>query len=465
MPFRYRAIAGRLKHSLATGALRPGDRVVSARQLARRESVSVPTAVAALRVLELEGLIVARPRSGYFVCGARPAAPARSTPPERPQPVDLSALIREVYAQDRRIAAPFGAAFPDPEWLPRQALERSLRSSARRIGGDAFTYSSPPGRLDLRRQIALGAAAWGARFGPGDLVVTAGETQAMRVALQVTCRRGDVVAVESPAYFGTLLLLESLGLKALAIPTSPRYGLDVSALAEALDRRRIGAVIACPTAQNPLGCSMSTSAKQALVGLLSRRQVPLIEDDVYGDLDEVEPRSPACKAFDESGNVLYCSSISKTLAPGWRLGWIAAGRYHERALQLRWQESLAGSPLFEAALADFLASGDYRRHLRRFRPKLKAAVRAIAARVEASFPAGTRISRPAAGFLLWIELPPGLDALDVHRRALAEGIGVAPGHLFSPRPRFTHHLRLSCARRVTPALLEAIDRLGSICHG
>jgi len=438
--------------------------VISARLLAKREAVSLPTALEALRTLEADGLILARPRSGYFVCGPRAKEPVPSRPPRSPQPVTMAALARSIFSGSATIVAPFGAALPDPAWLPVAQLQRALNCAARRLGGDVQTYSSPPGSADLRRQIALRAANWGARFGPDDLVITAGETQAMRLALQVTCRRGAVVAVESPTYFGVLLLLESLGLKALEIPTDPRSGLDVQLFAAAIDRHRLAAVIASPTVQNPLGTSVPVPAKRALVHLLTRAGIPLIEDDVYGDLGRGDPRPPACKAFDTTGIVLYCTSISKTLAPGWRIGWIAAGRYHQRVLQARLEESLAGSPLIESALAEFFAGGDYDRHLRRFRAKVQAGVRAVASRVEARFPAGTRISRPTAGYLLWVELPSYVDALHVHRRALAEGISVSPGHLFSPQSRFSHHLRLNCANEPTPQLLRAIDKIGDICE-
>jgi DNA-binding transcriptional MocR family regulator len=271
------------------------------------------------------------------------------------------------------------------------------------------------------------------------------------------------VAIESPAYFGLLLLLQSLGLKALEIATHPTHGLDLQHLAVALRRQRVAAVVACPTAQNPLGTVMSIDDKRRLVELLEAAGVPLIEDDVFGDLAGEDARPPGCKAFDLSGNVLYCSSISKSMAPGWRIGWIAAGRFHERVLQMRWEESLAGSPLLEAAAAEMFARGEYRRHLRRFCPKVTGAVKAVAARVEASFPSGTRIARPAAGFLLWIELPPEVDAFAVHHHALEAGISVAPGHLFSAQGQFTHHVRLSCAAPVTPPLLRAVDVLAGIC--
>lgn len=460
----YRRIAEMLRQTLASGALRPGERVISARKLAEREQVSLPTALEALRCLEAEGLIVARPRSGYFVRqAAKSQAVQPSRPSPRPVPVTMSALARSLFSSADARLVPLGAALPDPAWLPTAALQRSLQAAGRRLDAYGQSYSLPPGRADLRGQIAARAAQWGARFGPDELVVTAGATQALRLALRAVCRPGDVVAIERPAYFGTLLLLEDLGLKALEIATDPREGLLLAPLAEAIERHRPAAVLASPTVQNPLGASMPVTRKRALVALLAHAGVPLIEDDVYGDLAGEGQRPPACKAFDRSGQVLYCGSLSKTLAPGWRIGWTAAGRYHPQVLQARQAEDWAGVPLLEAATADVLASGDYDRHLRRLRSRIAAAVRAVTARVEVSFPEGTRVSAPRAGFLLWVELPRQVDALAVHRSALALGIGVSPGPLFSPRADLPNHLRLNCANEPTPRLLGAVEQIGELC--
>jgi len=204
---------------------------------------------------------------------------------------------------------------------------------------------------------------------------------------------------------------------------------------------------------------MPIEAKRALVDLVSRESIPLVEDDVYGDLAGDGQRPPACKAFDRDGSVIYCSSASKILAPGWRVGWISAGRYHEPVLQARFAEAWAGAPVLEGALADFFGSGDYDRHLRRLKQRIGAGLRAISARVVESFPAGTRLSPPAEGFLLWVELPPEVDALALHKLAQSEHISVSPGHLFSPRSSYRHHLRLNCANEPTPRLLQAVDRL------
>lgn len=461
----YRRIAEMLRFTLASGALQIGDRMISARKLAEREQVSLPTALEALRCLEAEGLIVARPRSGYFVCqintpqGMRPSHPLPG-----PVPVTMSAVARSLFSSAEARLVPLGAALPDPIWLPTDALQRALQTASRRLEARGQSYSLPPGRADLRRNIAVRAAQWGARFGSDDLVITAGATQALRLALRAVCRPGDVVAIEQPAYFGTLLLLEDLGLKALQIPTDPAEGLLLAPLAEAIRRHRPAAVLASPTVQNPLGASMPVARKQELVALIERAGIPLIEDDVYGDLAGEGQRPPACKAFDQSGSVIYCSSLSKTLAPGWRIGWVAAGRYHTQVLQARMAGDWAGSPLLEAAASEILASGDYERHLRRLKLRVTEGVQAVIARVEASFPPGTRVAVPTAGFLLWVELPHQLNALEVHRRALALGIGVSPGPLFSPGAEFQNFLRLNCANEPSANLLNAVEQIGALCH-
>ncbi|EQC2548839.1 TPA: PLP-dependent aminotransferase family protein [Enterobacter sichuanensis] len=461
----YRRIAEMLRLTLSSGALQVGDRMISARKLAERECVSLPTALEALRCLEAEGLIVARPRSGYYVHQTRlPPRVEPSCSPSGPVPVTMSAVARSLFSSAEARLVPLGAALPDPAWLPGDALQRALHSAGRRLDAHGQNYSLPPGRGDLRSKIAARAAQWGARFGADDLIITAGATQALRLALRAVCQPGDVVAIEQPAYFGTLLLLEDLGLKALEIPTDPVEGLLLEPLADAIRCHRPAAVLASPTVQNPLGASMPVARKQELVTLLEGAGIPLIEDDVYGDLVGEGQRPPACKAFDQSGNVIYCSSLSKTLAPGWRIGWIAAGRYHTQVLQTRMAGDWAGTPLLEAATSEVLASGDYDRHLRRLKRRIAAGIRAVVARVEASFPPGTRLNVPAAGFLLWVELPQQVNALEVHRRALALGIGVSPGPLFSPGAELTHFLRLNCANEPTPRLLNAVEQIGALCH-
>ena len=453
-----------LRQTLAAGVLQAGDRMISARKLAEREQVSLPTALEALRCLEADGLIEARPRSGYFVRQQN-----HKTPPPQPRyadgpvPVTLSAVARSLFSSTETRLVPLGAALPDPSWLPTDTLQRALQSAARRLEAHGQSYSLPPGRADLRNKIAVRAAQWGASFSADEVIITAGATQALRLALRAVCQPGEVVAVEQPAYFGTLLLLEDLGLQALQITTDPAEGMLPEALAEAIHRHCPAAVLVSPCVQNPLGASMSLHGKQQLVAVTEKAGIPLIEDDVYGDLAGEGQRPPACKAFDQRGNVIYCSSLSKTLAPGWRIGWIVAGRYHDRVLQARMAGDWAGVPLLEAATCDILGSGDYDRHLKRLKQRIHDGIQAVIRQVKTSFPPGTQINIPAAGFLLWVELPSQVSAPEVHRQALIQGIGVSPGPLFSPGGELHHYLRLNCANEPTPQLLQAVATIGEIC--
>lgn len=465
LPPHYRRIAEMLRQTIASGALRIGDRMISARKLAEREQVSLPTALEALRCLEADGLIEARPRSGYFVRQLNHHQQRQSSYQlSAPVPVTMSAVARSLFSRAEARLVPLGAALPDPSWLPGETLQRALHAAGRRLEAQGQSYSLPPGRIDLRNNIAARAARWGARFAADELVITAGATQALRLALRAVCQPGDVVAIEQPAYFGTLLLLEDLGLKALQIATDPREGLVLAALAQAIERHRPAAVLASPTVQNPLGASMPIAHKQQLVAMLEQAGIPLIEDDVYSDLVGEHQRPPACKAFDQSGNVIYCSSLSKTLAPGWRIGWVAGGRYHSDILQARMAGDWAGVPQLEAAASEILAGGDYDRHLRRLKLRVEEGIQAVVTQVKASFPRGTQVTVPAAGFLLWVELPPQVNALEIHRRALALGIGVSPGPLFSPKAELHHFIRLNCANEPTPSLLNAVAQIGEICH-
>lgn len=463
----YSRIAVHLKRAVARGQLMPGERFPSVRDLARVHGVSPPTAERALRELEAAGLAVARPRSGFFV--ANPSLQSTKLQPKRdhgspstPRPITLAGEVHALFSLARsQDVLTLGSATPCPDWLPFADLSRSTTAALRRLGPQAALYSVPPGRPDLRKQIARRALRWGGSIDAERLIVTAGATQAIQLALQVTTRPGDTVALESPCYFGMLMLLKSRGLKVVEIATSPTDGMDLERLAQALDRYKVAAVIATPTANNPMGFTMSPTAKRRLVQLVTQKEVPLIEDDIYGDITTSRLRPAPCKAYDSQGMVLYCSSVSKTLAPGWRIGWLEAGRYAEPAIMARVESSLAGSQLLEASVAQVMASGDYDRHLRRFAARAESSVRAICTRIAATWPEGTRLSPPSAGFLVWVELAPTVDTKILLAQGISEGFSIGPGAMFSADgSRFGNCLRLNGAMPATPQLLRVIDRIG-----
>jgi len=467
---KYERVADRLARLIACGTLRPGERMPSVRGLARQETVSISTVLEAYTVLEGRGLVETRPQSGHYVRRRRLELLEEPRPP-RPAAgttrVSVAALVQEVYRAVRDPdVVPLGAATPSPSLLPAERLSALLREATRAPPSQSLGYDTPPGCLPLRRQIARRALEWGAALGPDDLVTTVGCMEALHLSLRAVTRAGDTVAVESPTYYGLLQLIESLELRALEVPTDARTGLDLAALEALLGRHPIKAVLAIPSFGNPLGSLMPDEGRERLVAMLARRDIPLIEDDIYGELplDEdgagVHPR-PA-KVFDKRGLVMWCGSFSKTLSPGLRVGWVAPGRFGDAIERLKFAHTVATASLPQLAVAAFLEGGGFDRHLRRMRRALAAQVTQVREAVALHFPAGTRVSNPRGGYVLWVELPDRADALDLHARALAHGISIAPGPIFSARGRFPSCIRLNCGHPYTPELDRAIRTLGRL---
>ncbi|MEW5741541.1 MAG: PLP-dependent aminotransferase family protein [Myxococcota bacterium] len=461
----YEQLADDLAGAIRKGSLRPGDRMPSVRGLATQRKVAVATVLQAYVRLEDDGFIEVRPRSGHFVKSRpttrveEPRAPRRNLSPAT---VSVTPGVRALMESMRDPhVVPLGAAQVSPTLLPIRQLNRRLAAIARELQDVGASYGDTTGVLTLRRQLARRSVDWGLSLHESELVITVGAMEALHLALRAVAKPGDAVAVESPTYFGVLQAVEQLGLKAIEVPSRPRQGLDLDALGEVLKSGPVKAVVAAPNVSNPGGAVMSDEDKERLVRLCARFDVPLIEDDVYGDLAwEGRPRSAL--SWDRDGHVLHIGSVSKTLAPGYRIGWIVGGRYQERIERLKYALTVSTPPLLQMAVAEFLASGGYDRHLRRLRRQLQAQVERTRAAVAHSFPAGTRISAPAGGFVLWVELPPGVDAYTLQTRALERGISIAPGPIFSPRERYTNHIRLSCGFPWSDRTAQAIATVGTL---
>jgi DNA-binding transcriptional MocR family regulator len=462
---RYRQTAAWLVQSIENGAFAAGERLPSVREVCRRQDVSLTTALAAYRLLEREGWVVARAKSGYFV-STRPASPPEvehASCGAAAQLVGVSALVNKILAAGRAPGAvPLSAAYPDPTLFPAARL-RAIAQTILRNRPECFTTYplNPAGLPELRRQIARRAAENGYRVSPEEIIITHGCTEALSLALRAVTRPGDTVAIESPAYYGLLQILEGLGLRALEIPTHPRDGVVVEALE--LASRTPGAVTAClfvPNFSNPLGSVMPATHKQALVELLAQRGIPLIEDDIYGDLHFDGTRPYPAKRWDTSGQILLCSSFTKTLAPGLRVGWVAAGRYTALVEKLKFQSTLSNAELPQRILVEYLQSGGYERHLRSLREKFRHQMDVMQWAVARYFPPGTRTTRPSGGFVLWVELPAAIDSEVLARLTMADNIPVAPGVVFSSQPKFRNCIRLNCGLVWNAQLEAAIKRIG-----
>ncbi|HEX7838442.1 MAG TPA: PLP-dependent aminotransferase family protein, partial [Kofleriaceae bacterium] len=360
---------------------------------------------------------------------------------------------------------PLGCATVDQAFLPIQALNRLVIQVTREMTTVGARYEGAPGLVTLRRQIARRAVEAGVALSENDLCTTIGATEALSLALRAVAKPGDVVAVESPAYFGVLQTIEGLGLRALEVPANPRTGLDVTVFEELLKSQPIRALVVTPTVSNPLGSVMSDEDRERLVKITRRYDVPIIEDDVYAELVFDGSRPRPLRAFagpSEDSHVLLVGSVSKTLAPGYRVGWIAGGRWHDQILRLKFSGTLACPTLPGMAVAEFLASGGYDRHLRRLRAALAGNVERYRETIATEFPEGTRVSSPRGGFVLWIELPPGIDALELHDQALCHRIVIAPGPLFSARQRFTNFIRISAGAPWSERIAEGLRTLGRL---
>lgn len=467
-PRLYEQVAGRLGEAIAAGTLRVGDRLPSVRELSASEQVSVSTVLQAYLHLESQGLIEARPQSGHYVRPRErllPAEPQVSQPAHQASAVSVGAHVTQVYraVSDPRIV-PLGAACISAELMPTRRLNRELALLAREAGEVAIEYDMPPGCLALRQQVARRSLQWGCPLSPEEIILTCGASEAVNLCLAAVARRGDTVAVESPAYYGLLQALEAQGLRVLELPSHPRHGLELDALETTLKKRKLAAVFSVPSFSNPLGSCMPEAHRERLVRMLAAREIPLIEDDIYADLHFGPVRPRPAKAHDRQGLVMLCGSFSKTLAPGYRVGWVAPGRFREKVELLKYANTVATPSLPALAIAAFLREGGYERHLRSLRRQLEVQVRRIGEAVGEHFPEGTRVTRPEGGQLLWVELPRQVDSLVLHERALAAGIGIAPGPIFSAQKRYAHFIRLSCGFPWSPRLEAAVATLGSLAR-
>lgn len=463
----YQRLAGHYRQAIAAGTLAPGDRMPSVRALMGLHDVSLSTALQACRELEAAGLLEARPRSGYFVS---PPAHAALAPIEEPAPglpdpaqyVGIHQRISAILARSKHHRINLGGACGAPELYPTAALRhaavRALRQHPDLFGSSVDSDGHPAFRAALARH-ALRSRI---NVSPDEIVVTHGATEALTLALRAVAGPGDVIAVESPTYYGLLQILESLGMRALEIPCSPQTGISLEALelaAQTYDN--IKAVCVVPNLQNPLGCVMPDAHKQRLVRWCAARGIAMIEDDFCSATFDEDVTPAAAKSWDTTGTVIHCASLHKVLAPGMRLGWITAGKWQARVEMLKFGLSRPNEMLTQIAVAEYMGTGAFERHLRRLRTQLRSQREWVAQKVAATFPAGTRLTLPRGGLHLWVEMPLCVSSEAVFEQVLREGIRVMPGAMFSNSNRFNHYLRLNCGNLRTPELERALDTVAA----
>lgn len=464
--YLYQQVAQDMIELMQCGDYCVGDRLPSLREVCGLYGVSLATVVQAYQLLLEQGWVNVRNKSGYRVQahGALEiAAPETSQPLFKSMKANVSELAMALVGEVGQAGlVNLGAAVPEAGLLPLASLARAMAGCARRHYLSVAAYADYTGYLPLRQQIVRLMREAGVRCHYDDIIITNGCLEALSLALRVVAKPGDSIAIESPTHFGVLQVLQALGLRALELPTHASFGIDLGALEKAVVKKKLKACVLMPSFANPTGSMMPTESRIRVVELLAKHKIPLIEDDVYGVLSYDNPRPKALKSYDTLQTVMFCSSFSKTVAPGLRIGWILPGIFKEKITYLKFLDNISTSTHPQMALAELLAKGSYRRNIRHAATVYSHRMARFREWVSRYFPPGTRISDPRGGFLLWVELPQQVDSFTLYQAAMNIKIAITPGILFSVQGQYTNHFRLSCGAVADDIAEQSIKKLAAL---
>lgn len=460
---RYQHLATLLAERIEQGLYRHGEKLPSVRSLSQEHGVSISTVQQAYQTLETMKLITPQPRSGYFVAQrkAQPPVPPMTRPVQRPVEItQWDQVLDMLEAHSDSSIVPLSKSTPDVETPSLKPLWRELSRVVQHNLQTVLGYDLLAGQRVLREQIARLMLDSGSVVTADDIIITSGCHNSMSMALMAVCKPGDIVAVESPCYYGSMQMLRGMGVKVIEIPTDPETGISVEALELALEQWPIKGIILVPNCNNPLGFIMPDARKRAVLSLAQRHDIVIFEDDVYGELATEYPRPRTIHSWDIDGRVLLCSSFSKSIAPGLRVGWVAPGRYHDKLLHMKYAISSFNVPSTQMAAATFVLEGHYHRHIRRMRQIYQRNLALYTCWIREYFPCEICITRPKGGFLLWIELPEQVDMVCVARQLYRMKIQVAAGSIFSASGKYRNCLRINCALPLSETYREALKQIG-----
>ncbi|MEO6671586.1 MAG: PLP-dependent aminotransferase family protein [Ferruginibacter sp.] len=462
----YLQVAEGLEKMISDEVLRIGDKLPSVRVLSEEYGISMGTAFQAYYHLEGRGLIEARPKSGYYVrfnYKRFPQLPSMTPADALSHDVSVKEMIASIY---RDIVSTdvinLALAVPDPSLLPTAKINKSVVYALRHTKDHCINYENTQGNAELRQQIAKLAFNWGGKIQADEIVITSGCLDAMTLCLKAVTSNGDTVAVESPNYFGIYQAIESIGLKVVEVPSDPVLGLDLPSVEKAIKKYRVKAVVTVPNFNNPLGSCMPDENKKKLVEMITRYNVPLIEDDIYGELYFGKSRPKVCKYYDSKGLVMHCSSLSKSLAPGYRIGWTIPGKFFDQVKHLKRIQNISSPTLTQVAMAHYLKNGRYEYHLKTLRKALYTQSLRYVQAIIKYFPADTKVSRPHGGFSLWVQLNKKADSFKLRTEAIKHNISIVPGKIFSSGNNYDHCIRISFGKPWNDDVDYGIMMLGKL---
>lgn len=463
--FRYEQVATRIEEIIVKNQLKPGDKIPSVRNVVKELDVSLATVVQAYSLLESKGLVISKPKYGYFVNSTlhnRLKSGGKLPFVQVPERIEVNTLVNKMHQQlSKYVKINFSTLALSQELMPVTKISKALLSASK---NDNYEYPSLAGHPALQQQIALHTIGWNKSIAQDDVLVTNGCIEAISLCLSAVTKPGDIVAIECPTYPGILQNLESKGLQVFKISIDPETGLNLDELERAITDNTIAACIFSPACHNPLGCSMSETNKKRLVKMLGEKDIPLIEDDALGEIYFGGSRPLPAKAYDEYDNVLYCSSFSKTLTPGFRIGWVSGGKRHADIERVKYSTNISTNTILQDAIARYLESGNYHAHLKKLRVAAQQQVFKYREAISKYFPPATNISLPTGGYALWIELPNKINSLELQNRALMKGIGFCPGQVCSTSSTFINYVRINCSHLYNHRVDQALHVLGDLVH-
>lgn len=462
----YEQVADSIKKRIHQGFFEAGQKLPSIRSMSQSCKVSISTVQEAYRLLEDQKIAFAKPKSGYYVAAKRKISLARpniSRPEQKPLEVSRwEQVFHLVNSNFDTALVQLGRGSPDIHAKTLKPLVNIQQMLLKQQQVSLLSYGELQGNDKLRKQIARLSIDGNAHLHPDDIIVTTGCQEALSASLRVVTKPGDIVVTDSPSFYGSMQAFTVRGLKALEIPTDPETGISIEALELALEQWPVKAIQLTPTCNNPLGYSMPFEHKKRLIELAVQYDIAIIEDDIYGDLAYKAPRPCTIKSMDTDGRVLLCSSFSKTLGPGLRVGWVAPGRYFKQILLEKYVVTAATSNLPQQAIAEFIVTGAYERHIRNMRQQYVTNREQLRVWIEQYFPVGTLVSKPSGGFILWVELDKRVDTLVLYHHCLELGINIAPGILFSASGKYNHCIRLNYTNVNEQGYQEALKTIGDV---
>ncbi|USD42234.1 PLP-dependent aminotransferase family protein [Vibrio sp. SCSIO 43135] len=459
---RYQQVAEQIKQQIIAQTWRAGEKIPSVRVNSRNFSVAPSTILQAYQLLESEGWVIAKPQAGYFVAPQLGREQLASKPAESKLIKINDELFEFLKSGSNKDVVPLGSAFPDPSLFPIQTLNRNLASAGRKMSANDLVSVMPPGDDSLRRCIAQRYQQQGISVSPQDIVVTSGALEALNISLQSVTKPGDTVVIESPAFYGALQAIERLNLRAIEVPVSPQSGLCLETLEHVLSTEAVAACWFMANFHNPTTYTHTDTQKTKITALAEQYQVPIIEDDVYGELYFETSKPKPLKAFDDVGNVLLCGSFSKSLCPGYRVGWVVSDKYNEHIQRLQLMSTLSGSAPIQNGIAHFLQHDSFDSHLRKLRKTLQERRDSMLALIHSCFPAGTKVSCPTGGYFLWLELAEHINARHVYECAVEQGATVAYGKLFSTSEHHQSCLRLNYSYPLDTRAKQVIEKMADL---